>query len=168
MQAVKVAAAIALGCAITLAGRAQGYENVTLSQPDAPLRIVDYEAEFVDDEDHYAEDGIMHRVEVQNASGQNVVAYSIGLVALDAFGDYMDSFVGYAVSAVQQGQTDHASWHQSVADAYSFEEYGTGIAFVRAARFEDGTVWKAPMDQATPELKGYAPEFEPGFLESDD
>ena len=167
MRVVKLAAVIALGCTISAAGRAQGYENVTLSQPDAPLRITDYKAEFVD-QNHYAEDGIMHRVEVQNPTGPNVVAYSIGLVALDAFGDYMDSFVGYAVSAVQQGQSDHASWHQSVMDAYSFEEYGTGIAFVRAVRFEDGTVWKAAMAQVTPELKGYAPEFEPGFLESDD
>ena len=167
MRAVKVAAAIALGCAITLAGRAQAYENVTLSQPDAPLRITDYKAEFVD-QNHYAEDGIMHRVEVENPAGPNVVAYSVGLVVLDAFGDYMDSFVGYAVSAVQQGETDHATWHQSVEDAYRFDGYGTGIAFVRAVRFEDGTVWRAAMDQVTPELKGYAPEFEPGFLESDD
>ena len=84
-----------------------------------------------------------------------VQLYQIGLVAFDAFNNFMDKFNGWSIKTIAiDGNTDSV-WNQSPYAAFSFKDYGTGVAYVNAVRFDDGSIWRADLAEVVIELQKF-------------
>ena len=127
--------------------------------PEAPLSIITYEAEY-QEQGRYQTEGVLHSVTVKNVSDQEVVAFGIGLMAFDAFNTNMGrGITGIDMRAISVGSEISGSWTQNVRAPFTFENYGTGVAYVRKARMEDGTVWEAELEAILEELKNIENEL---------
>lgn len=135
-----------------------GETAVILTQQASPLKIIKYEVKF---EEEYRgtygshPDQITHSVTCQNTSGKVVVAYQIGLVAFDAFNNLMDKFSGWSIKNIPINGNLSGAWAQRPYATFSFEKYGTGVAYVNATRFEDGTIWRADLSEVVVELQKF-------------
>ncbi|MCA1790546.1 MAG: hypothetical protein LC667_12020 [Thioalkalivibrio sp.] len=129
-------------------------EARVIEVPGAPLEIISYSAQY-DEGGSYSTEGIQQRVVVQNVSDQGVVALGIGFHAFDAFKRYMGRpLTGIAIFELRsEGESTRMSWNHRPTSAFTFEDYGIGVAFVRIVRLEDGTIWEADMDYVLGELQ---------------
>jgi len=143
---------------LAVAVTANGENSVVLTQRAAPLKITRYKATY---EEEYRgtysshPDQIRHTVFCQNISGKVVVAYQIGLVAFDAFNNLMDKFNGWSIKTISIDGSADGVWTQSPYAAFSFQGYGTGVAYVNAVRFEDGSIWRADLAEVLLELQRF-------------
>ncbi|HEV7643365.1 MAG TPA: hypothetical protein VGO50_05415 [Pyrinomonadaceae bacterium] len=137
---------------------AHGENSVVLTQKTAPLKITKYEAKFQDEiRGSYVShpDQVSHTVTCQNISGKVIVAYQIGLVAFDAFNSLMGKFNGWAIKDIPVDGNGDGTWEQRPYAAFSFEKFGTGVAYVNAVRFEDGAIWRADIAEVLIELQKF-------------
>jgi len=137
---------------------AHGEKSVILPQKSAPLKITLYQAVYQNEFKAGSmshPDQILHSVVYHNVSGKVVVAYQISLVAFDAFNNLMDKFNGWAIKTLPVDAHDGAEWIQSPYATFSFQIYGTGVAYVNAARFEDGSIWRADLTEVVLELQKF-------------
>jgi hypothetical protein len=147
-------------------GFANGENALILTQKTPPLKITKYETRFQNEiRTTYLShpDQIRHTVSCQNISGKPVVAYQIGLVVFDAFNNFMDKFNGWSIKSIPIDGNADGVWEQRPYNAFIFESYGTGVAYVNAVRFEDGTIWRADLTEILLGLQ----KFEKGLKKED-
>lgn len=143
---------------LTVTVAAHGENSVVLTQKAAPLKITKYRATYEEEyRGSYSShpDQIRHAVSCQNVSGKVVAAYQIGLVAFDAFNNLMDKFNGWSIKTIAIDGSADGVWTQNPYAAFSFQGYGTGVAYVNAVRFEDGTIWRADIAEVLFELQKF-------------
>lgn len=128
-------------------------ENAVILKQSAPLAIAGYSASFISG--YRTSDSIRHHVRVSNTSGKEVVAYQIGLASFDAFNGFMGKFSGWSIEPIAIGADATGTWEQKPYAAFSFEKFGTGVAYVNAIRFSDGTIWRADIGPVLVELQKF-------------
>lgn len=143
-----VAVCIALFAPICLAE-----SSVILKQAASPLVISNYTAKY--QVGYRTSDSIVHEVTVKNNSGKTVEAYQIGLAAFDAFNGFMDKFNGWSIETIAVDTEKNGSWEQKPYAAFAFQKFGTGVAYVNAVRFSDGTIWRADIGAVLTELQKF-------------
>ena len=123
-----------------------------IEQPDSPLKITDYKAEykkrgaFTGD----IQEGIYQNVEYQNTGDKVIVAVRITFISFSVFNEFLDRTYGIEIDDMPAGKTGKGTWiARSLAD-FSFL---TGLVYVDAIRFGDGTIWKADMETIGQELQ---------------
>jgi hypothetical protein len=142
--------------AVIAGGSALGQSNEVriIEVPGAPLEIVTYSARYVRGT-NVSNTGIEHQVTVRNVSEQEIVAISIGFNAFDVFNRYMGrplNGVDIAPIAVAE-TTGRMTWTQTPSASFTFQQYGTGVAYVRFVRLADGTIWEADLDYVLDQLQ---------------
>ena len=55
--------------------------------------------------------------------------------------------------------SDSPGWEQRPSSAFLFERNGHGLAYVAIARLEDGTIWKADLDDIARQLEDFELEL---------
>lgn len=133
---------------------------VTLKQVSSPLTITQYITKFRSETSgtRYSSsnpDEIIHTINYTNSSGKNVVALQIGLASFDAFNGFMGRFSGWSIERVAAGESQKGEWNQRPYAAFSFQGYGTGVAYVNAVRFEDGSIWRANLKEVLLEMQKF-------------
>jgi hypothetical protein len=149
--------------AINSVGLAQE-SSVILKQNDTPLEITLYQASFEAETRATAysrgnSDQIVHSVTYKNVSGKDIVALQIGLNAFDAFNGFMGRSSGWSTELVPAGASKKASWAQKPYSAFTFKNYGTGVVYINAVRFSDGTIWRANLAEILTELQKFEKEL---------
>jgi hypothetical protein len=155
---------------LTLAlGPAAFAENaVILKQKAAPLTIISYKAAFEPESRasyNTHSDQIRHSVLYKNTSEKEIVALQIGLASFNAFNVFMDSFSGWSLTTVSVNGQEGGEWAQRPYAAFSFKKYGTGVAYVKAVRFADGTIWRADMSEVLSEMQKFEKDLKKEDLE---
>jgi len=146
--------------------------SIILDQPDCPITITMHKCRF-DPEDTgqytYHSDRIEHEVNYKKVSEKEIVAIKFGFVEFDVFNDFLDGFSGIIVEnpgiikVIERKKG--TNWYNYSYYAFTFDKYGTGIVYVSAVRFFDGTVWKADLDQVIDQLKKYESNLKKEDLE---
>ena len=140
-------------------------KSVIIAQPeDTPLLITDFECSYSEAFSRYPA-SIDHEVSYRNRSGKTIVALQIGISAFDAFNGHMGRFSGWAIETITDGASNSGEWAQKPYGTFKFEKYGTGVCWVNAVRFEDGTVWRANMAKILIELQKYQKDLKAADLE---
>lgn len=133
-------------------------ENSTIiKQVNSPLLIASYSANYRPSS--RGMDTIGHNVTVENVSGKQVDAYQISLVSFDAFNGFLGKVNGWAVDSLQAGTRKSNDWEHKPYLAFTFERYGTGVAYVNAVRFSDGSIWRADQKFILQELQKFEREL---------
>lgn len=132
----------------------QAESAVILKQSKTPLTITSYTASYVPELSRSPE-MIRHKVSFQNTSPKEVVALQIGLTAFDAFNGFMGRFSGWSIEKIPPGGLESGEWTQRPYAAFSFMSYGTGVAYVNAVRFSDGSIWRANLSEVLAELQKF-------------
>lgn len=141
-------------------------DAVIMVQKNPPLQITTYSAKYESEvRGNYIShpDQIEHALKYKNVSDKVIVAMQIGLVSFDAFNNFMDRLNGWAFNKIAIGAEAKGAWNQRPYDAFSFQKYGTGFAFVSAVRFEDGSIWLADLEEILEGLQ----KFEKGLKKED-
>jgi len=139
-------AIVGLVCACAVAFESNAQEAVVIQQSGSPLEIVSYSAHYVVG-GRYSTEGVMHSVTLKNTGPQNVFAYTISFRSFDVFNEDMGRGLGgISIATLAPNSTTDGSWTQRPYAPFSFDKYGTGVAYVSRVRLEDGTIWSA--DQA--------------------
>jgi len=149
---------------ITASSSAAAESSVTLKQSNAPLTITQYSASFEEERSggRYSSgnpDQINHSVTYINSSNKNIVALQIGLASFDAFNGFMGRFSGWTTEKVAAGESKKGEWSHRPYAAFSFKGYGTGVAYVNAVRFEDGSIWRANLKEILAEMQKFEKEL---------
>jgi hypothetical protein len=160
---------VALLTAALAAGHGNAENAVILKQTAAPLVITQYTAsfrqEFRGSAGNIYPSNITHAATVKNTSTKEIVALQIGFAAFDAFNAFMDSFSGWNIESVGVNGEIKDSWsHQPYAN-FAFQKYGTGVAYVKAVRFADGTIWRADMVEILVEMQKFEKSLKKEDLE---
>lgn len=154
--------------AITLLSVPLWAENsVALKQKTVPLTITKYEATFqtAGQFDSRHPDQISHKAAYMNTSRKVVVAVQIRFAAFDAFNSFMGSFSGWSIETLVSDAEATGEWLQRPYAAFSFKKYGTGVAYVNAVRFSDGTIWRADMAEVLAEMQKFEKDLKKEDLE---
>ncbi len=138
-----------------------GERSIVLKQENVPLNIDKYEASYYDQ-------NVDHEVSYKNISQQKIVALRLGFISFTVFNDFLDSTKGISVETIEIGQIKKGTWTHAKYRGFSFRKYGTGIAFVDAVRFEDGTIWKADYDEILPQIKEIYADFSADILKKEE
>jgi len=130
---------------------------VVLKQDDAPLKITGYKNKY--GAAYRSGYEITHSVTCANVSEKKIVAVKIGIVAFDAFNEFLGRFAGISIGDVIAGKPKKFSWSQSPYGVFKFEKYGTGVVYVKTVRFGDGIIWEVD----TAEVVFQIQEIQEGF-----
>lgn len=138
--------------------------SVVLKQSAAPLTITSYRASFKEETSgsrytRPTSDQIKHEVTYTNNTGKEIVALQIGLTSFDAFNGFMGRFSGWSIERIPAGGSKNGEWTQQPYAAFSFQQYGTGVAYVNAVRFADGSIWRANLSEVLAELQKFEKEL---------
>ena len=100
-------------------------------------------------------DQIKHEVTYTNNTGKDIVALQVGLTSFDAFNGFMGRFSGWSIDRIPAGTSKTGEWSQQPYAAFAFQGYGTGVAYVNAVRFADGSIWRANLGEVLVELQKF-------------
>lgn len=139
-----------------LVANAAAESAVVVPQEGAPLKVLTYVAEH---DTENAKDLVEHSIKYQNVAEQKVVAARFGVLELNAYGELLDGFAGYSLESSDKGDKDKAEFVNEYPKAVHFQEFGTGVIWVDAVRFADGTLWKAERPALLEALKKVKPEL---------
>ena len=132
-------------CGLLLVGPGIGWggpppaDHRILEQPDAPISIIEYVAEY-QNRGQYSSEGIRHTVTYRNRTGRKIVAMQFGLLAFNIFNEFQDRLGGYTIEDVDPDEVEIGVW---IANARAESSFYTGVAYISKVRFEDGEVWNA-------------------------
>ena len=132
--------------------------SVILQQTNSPIQILRYTNHA-----YGLGDRITHSITFTNTSRARVTRIQFGFASFDAFNSYMGSLIGWEGMAETNSQSDD-SFNQRNDQVIRFEEYGTGVAYVKAVRFDDGTIWRADMGAILFELQKFEKDLKPDDL----
>lgn len=151
---------LALAALVLPAAAALAETAVVLKQTSAPLAISEYTTAYQAEASsgrysagHPAQ--ISHSVTYRNNSPKKIVALQIGLAAFDAFNGFMGRFSGWSVEEIPAGAATSGEWTQRPYATFSFQRFGTGVAYVNAVRFEDGSIWRANLKEVLLEMQKF-------------
>jgi hypothetical protein len=141
----------------------------TLQQDRAPIKITAYLASYQSKQEAASytaarAEGVRHALVFRNESEKEIVAVQFGLAAFDAFNNYMGRINGWSFETVIPLNEKSGDWLQNPYATFTFQQYGTGVAFVNAVRFKDGTTWRANMNSILEQLRTLASELKPEDL----
>jgi hypothetical protein len=135
---------------------ARAESTVIVAQEGAPLKVINYTAEFdVDDKKALIE----HEVKYQNISPEKIVSARFGLLEFNGYGELIDAFCGYTLENSNKGEKDSATFIDIAEHSPFFEDFGVGYVWVDAVRYADGTLWKVDRAQILAELQKVKPEI---------
>lgn len=141
-------------CFFLFSQTANAEEAIIISQEGSPLRIDTYSAAYSAGVGRYSREGIVHAVQMTNTSEQAVLAYKVSFVAFDAFNEDMGRALGgIAITTVGIGATAKGSWRHNPYASFTFEGYGTGVAYVSTVRMSDGSIWTADQNYILAQLQ---------------
>ncbi|PLX93626.1 MAG: hypothetical protein C0621_07030 [Desulfuromonas sp.] len=135
---------------------------VVIEQPERPLQIHLYENEY-DETD--GKQFVVHEVKYQNTSDQEILAIRFGLLELNPFDDLIGAFYGYITEETDAGDKESTEFLNENAKAPFFEDRGTGLLWVDAIRFADGSFWRADRTTVLSELQKQLPSLEAADLD---
>ncbi len=127
-----------------------------IKQENSPIEIIEYKAIFQREfSSEYGSnpDQIAHSIRYKNLSSETIVAMRFGIVAFDMFNHMIGKFAGYAVETLDSSMEEKGDWVQSVYAAFTFQKYGTGVAYVDAVRFENGKIWNLDLAMVVEDLQ---------------
>ncbi len=135
-----------------------GESNPTkvIKQENAPIKIIEYKSIFQREfSSEYGSnpDQIAHSIRYKNISSDTIVAMRFGIASFDMFNHMLGKFAGYATETLEPMKVENGEWVQSVYAAFTFEKYGTGVAYVDAVRFESGKIWNSDLALVVEELQ---------------
>lgn len=114
--------------------------TVVLDQPDVPVRLTTYEADY-DDVRLFQSGGIRHEVAFQNATSRRIVAFKLGFVMYSVFNDIIGRESGAYLEPLASPGRDSKVWTHDPPDAPTFH---IGVVYVDKVRYADGEIWTAP------------------------
>ncbi len=149
---------------LVAAGAVAQEQSVVLKQTGVPLELTSYRSTFQPENraSTYSRgnpDQIGHSVFYKNVSPKEIVAVQIGFASFDAFNGFMGRFNGWATETVAPGASRSGEWSQRPYAAFAFKGFGTGVAFVNAVRFNDGTIWRANLAEVLVEMQKFEKEL---------
>jgi len=127
---------IACFCSVVSAKLTRIY--VIVNTDNAPVEILEFGKSYGKDEDH-----ISSVVEYKNRTDRDIEALAITMIYYDAFNEKEDGVRDISTRLLKAGQEDSGGW--SIYGEPSFVK--TTMAYVNAARFLDGEVWKADKEE---------------------
>lgn len=159
-----IASFIAIASAALMSLAHAQESSVVLKQTGSPLELTSYSAKFEPERSgsSYSRgnpDQIRHAVTYKNSSTKEIVALQIGLTSFDAFNGFMGRFNGWATERIPPGEAKTGEWSQRPYAAFAFKGFGTGVAYVNAVRFADGTIWRANLAEVLVELQKFEKEL---------
>lgn len=135
---------------------ARAESSVIVVQEGAPLKVLNYTAEFdVTDKKALIE----HEIKYQNVSAAKIVSARFGILEYNGYGELIDTFCGYTVEDSNKGEKDSATFIDLAEHSLFFEEFGTGYVWVDAIRYADGSLWKVDQAQILAEVQKLHPEI---------
>lgn len=138
-------------------------DAVVLRQDGCPIEITAYTAKYESEvRSGYGQHAsrILHNIDFVSASDQKIVVVRFGITAFDALNEFMTKTAGWSSGALKPGKTKNVRFPQRPYAAFSFGRYGTGVVYVDAVRFEDGTIWRADMESVLEQLRQFADDLE--------
>lgn len=151
---------VALSFMLLVSSLAAAESAVSLKQGGSPLTITQYSATYYPEvsSSSYSSgkpEQILHSVTYTNNSNKDIVALQIGLASFDAFNGFMGRFSGWSIQRLAAGGSKSSEWTQRPYATFSFQSYGTGVAYVNAVRFEDGSIWRASLKEVLLEMQKF-------------
>ncbi len=131
-----------------------------ISQVDAPVKIISYEADY-QKRGTYTSEGIRHDIKYQNVSLKQIIAVQIGLVSFDIWNEFLDRTGGVSMEKLEPNEAESGAW---IATAYADFTFYTGVAYVGKVRFSDGIIWEADLDAIASEMKKIEKDFDVSSL----
>jgi len=125
--------------------------------PSVELSGFSFENRFRDSGNHFDQE-----MKWKNVGKQAIVAFEIVILKYDAFNERLIG-TKWTVTGTDSAQWKPLDVGESGADGLrglDEEEVYTAIAYVRIARFKDGTIWRASDTKLLPLLHKAAPEIE--------
>lgn len=97
-----------------------------------------------------------------NVGGQSIVAFDIVILKYDAFNERINGARWTVTGNNSQNwkPLDPGYTSTDMTFGAATEEVFTGIAYVRAVRFKDGTIWRANLKEVLEELRKVATDIE--------
>lgn len=135
---------------------ARAENSVIVAQEGAPLKVLNYTAEFdVADKKPLVE----HNIKYQNVSEAKILSARFGILEYNGYGELIDAFCGYTLEDSNKGEKDSTTFINQAEHALFFEKFGEGYVWVDAIRYADGSIWKADHTQLLDEMKKLKPEI---------
>jgi hypothetical protein len=159
-----VAFIIGVSCLSAIAQRTTTGTRI-INQPNAPIKIISYNAVYVGSSSSYVSRGIHHSLEYENSSGRTVVAIQFGLVSFDIWNEFLDRTGGVTMETIAPGSKEKGKW---VATSYADFSFHTGVAYVSKVRFDDGEIWSADLTSVVLELRKIEKDFDASRLKKKD
>jgi|SaaInl5LU_22_DNA_1037371.scaffolds.fasta_scaffold27240_3 hypothetical protein len=142
--------------------------SIIIAQPGSPLEIKTYVASYQPELGRYQREGVKHEVVLKNVSEQNVNAYRVTFQSFDAFNEHMGRGLGgISIETINSESDSSGTWVQSPYAVFTFEKYGTGVAYVSSVRLADGSVWKANQEFILKEMKKISSDLTSSIFEDD-
>lgn len=155
---------ILLFLTITIATFAQETQTIIVEQPDAPIVISEYNAEFKEG-GSYTTEGIHHEIKFTNKTGLNVVAIQFGFVSFNVFNKYLDSMSGITMESIEMTESSDGTWIQSTVSDFSFY---TGVTYLSKVRYSNDDIWEANLDLVSDRLEDIESDFDASVLVDSD
>ena len=97
-----------------------------------------------------------------NTGGQPIVAFEIVILRYDAFNQRINgvSWIVTGINSENWMPLNPGYKGSDITISSSSEEVFTGIAYVRAVRLKDGTIWRADAEELLKKLHEIAPDIE--------
>ncbi len=97
-----------------------------------------------------------------NTGGQPIVAFEIVILRYDAFNERINgaSWIVTGINGENWTPLNPGYMGSDITIGSGAEEVFTGIAYVRAVRLKDGTIWRADAEELLKELRKVAPDIE--------
>ncbi len=97
-----------------------------------------------------------------NTGGQSIIAFEIIILRYDAFNERINgaSWTVTGTNSKNWEPLDPGNMSSDKNISSKTEEVFTSIAYVRAVRFKDGTIWRADTEELLEELREVAPYIE--------
>ena len=167
---MKKTALLGLFCAaISISVVAHAEKALIINQQNSPLNIDSYSVWYTDGGTRYSTEGINHEVSLTNITQQAVTAYKVSFISFDAFNEEMGRALGgVSIETIVGGMSGGGRWKHSPYAAFTFKDYGTGVAYVSKARLADGSIWTADFDFVLARLQEIQADLTADIFESDE
>lgn len=142
---------------VTGSAQAQNTPNKIVTQADAPVRILKYDARYQESSGTFSVRGINHAAEYENTTTRKIVAVQLGLVSFDVWNKFLDQTMGIDMSGLQPGKKKVGAW---AATAYGDFSFWSGFVYVSKVRFDDGEIWAADLGTIVQELRQLEDDFD--------
>jgi len=129
--------------------------HVIMSQKDAPIRVVEYDAQIWGTGSEVGE-GIRHDFRFRNDSDRGVVAVKFGVLSYDIFNEFQEETETIVVRDMEPAAQ---SRHGVVVFPVEPTAFHTGLLYVRKVRFLDGEIWEVSPEDLDAMIRAFEEEL---------